>query len=209
MSNAKPTAPPPSRQTRRVSQAAVRPARQIAWPVVVAGLGAVTLVALVVFATLNTINERNARTQPIAGVREFLGVTREHTASPVNYEQLPPVGGPHFANWQNCGIYAEPLTTEYVVHSLEHGAVWVTYQPEIDSAQVTALRQLLRGRPFTILSPFPGQDAPVIASAWGLQLKLDNANDPRLAQFISRYAQGPQTPELGAACTGGVGQPSQ
>lgn len=183
--------------------------RQIPWPAVLGGVGALALVVMVVFATLNTVNERNARTQPIAGVREFLGVTREHTTTPVNYPEVPPTGGPHFANWQNCGIYAKPLTTEYVVHSLEHGAVWVTYQPELDGTQLASLRQLLRGRPYTILSPFIGQDAPVIASAWGVQLKLDNASDPRLAQFISRYAQGPQTPELGAACTGGIGQPSQ
>jgi hypothetical protein len=49
---------------------------------------------------------------------------------------------------------------------------------------------------------------PVVASAWGVQLKVQSASDPRLAQFLQKYEQGPQTPEPGAACTGGVGTPT-
>jgi hypothetical protein len=55
-----------------------------------------------------------------------------------------------------------------------------------------------------VLSPYPGLPAPVVASAWGKQLKLTGADDPRLAAFIREYRQGPQTPEPGAACTGGL-----
>jgi hypothetical protein len=49
--------------------------------------------------------------------------------------------------------------------------------------------------------------SPVVASAWGKQLRLDGAGDPRLERFVSAFQQGPQTPEPGAACTGGVGEP--
>jgi hypothetical protein len=48
-----------------------------------------------------------------------------------------------------------------------------------------------------------------VASAWGYQVKLDSASDPRLEQFIRTFEQGPQTPEPGAACVGGTGTPVQ
>ena len=35
------------------------------------------------------------------------------------------------------------------------------------------------------------------------QLALTGADDPRLEAFVKQYRQGPQTPEPGAACTGG------
>jgi hypothetical protein len=47
----------------------------------------------------------------------------------------------------------------------------------------------------------------VVASAWDKQLRVDSAKDPRLEQFISAYQQGSQTPERGAACSSGVGEP--
>ena len=50
---------------------------------------------------------------------------------------------------------------------------------------------------------YPGIDSPVIVTAWGYQLKLESADDGRLMQFISKYEQGPSTPELGASCSGG------
>ena len=56
---------------------------------------------------------------------------------------------------------------------------------------------------YVVVSPYEGLPAPVIASAWGHQLELDGVADPRLAEFIREYRQGPQTPEPGAACTGG------
>lgn len=56
-----------------------------------------------------------------------------------------------------------------------------------------------------LLSPFPGLSSPVVASAWGLQLTMTNASDRRLPAFVAKYAKyanGPQTSEPGAACSG-------
>ena len=55
-----------------------------------------------------------------------------------------------------------------------------------------------------LASPYEGLDAPVVASAWGKQLRLESADDSELESFIRTYHQGPQTPEPGAACTGGT-----
>lgn len=148
----------------------------------------------------------------IPGVQSFSGLARTHLAGAVSYPQRPPAGGPHSPVWLNCGIYATPVSSTSAVHSLEHGAVWITYRPGLPAAAVSQLQGLVRGespraRSYVILSPYPGLPTSVVASAWGKQLRLASASDPRLPRFITTYAQGPQTPEPGAACSGGTGTP--
>jgi Protein of unknown function (DUF3105) len=137
---------------------------------------------------------------------------RAHVTGTVQYDHSPPVGGDHSAVWQNCGVYDRPVANENAVHSLEHGAVWITYLPDLPSAEVDRLRALVKASydgpdRYVVLSPYPGQSAPIIASAWGHQLTLQNAGDPRLQGFINYFRQGPQTLEPGAPCSGGTGSP--
>lgn len=128
---------------------------------------------------------------------------RNHTQAAVEYEQNPPVGGDHHPTWLNCGIYEEPVPNHHAVHALEHGAVWLTYDPSISDGDLDALRDL-GSQEFMLLSPNEGQEHPIMATAWGRQLGVDNGSDTRLRQFIRDWRQGPQTPEPGAACTGGT-----
>lgn len=205
----KSVSPSSSRQTRKAAAAQARQASALPTPALVVIAILVGLVVLVGLAVVFTIQDRQAATAPIEGVQQFAGQERGHVADGVvvAYNPLPPVGGQHSATWQNCGIYTEPISNENAVHSLEHGAVWVTYQPDLPADQIAALQSKVRGREYALLSPFPGLDSPVVASAWGFQLRLDDVNDDRLERFLRRYLQGPQTPEPGAACFGGVGTP--
>jgi hypothetical protein len=107
--------------------------------------------------------------------------------------------------WQNCGFYGEPIPSERAVHSMEHGAVWITFRPGLDDAGLRRLRDLADS--YVLVSPFANLPSPVVASAWGRQLRLDSISDPRLDAFIQAFRQGPQTPEPGARCTGGAGSP--
>ena len=128
----------------------------------------------------------------------------QHTAGRVTYRETPPVGGLHNVVWQNCGIYDAPIHNEHAVHSLEHGAVWITYRPGVDAAAINRLRTLAADD-YMLLSPYPGLQAPVVASAWNHQIELDGADDPRLPQFVARYKNNPSTtPEFGASCSGGT-----
>lgn len=167
------------------------------------GFGAVAIIVLVVLLIIN--QTQNSAT--ISGVVTYSNLSRTHVTGTVKYAQNPPVGGPHNPVWQNCGIYDTPVANENAVHSMEHGAVWITYQPSLSNSEITQLQNLVRGHSYALLSPYPGLPSPVVISAWGLQLKVNSASDPRLAQFLSKYAQGPQTPEQGAPCTGGTGTP--
>ena len=91
------------------------------------------------------------------------------------------------------------------MHSLEHGAVWITYRPDLPPDQVQILREAASDD-FMLLSPYPGLAGPVVASAWNHQIRLDGATDPRLRAFIDRYKNNPDTtPEFGAPCAGAIG----
>ena len=117
----------------------------------------------------------------------------------VEYEESPPVGGEHSPIWLECKFYDEPIAKEKAVHSLEHGAVWITYDPALSDSDVETLRDRLDEN-YTLLSPYEGQEAAVVVSAWNTQLELDGVDDPRLDDFVTEYRQGPQTPEPGASC---------
>lgn len=151
--------------------------------------------------------------EEIEGVVVFSDPGKDHQNGKIDYPQDPPPGGKHSDAWQNCGIYDQLIPTESVVHSLEHGAVWIAYQPDLPADQVETLRNLVRqeqqtrGEPLLLLAPKPELEAPIVATAWQAQLQLDNAADERLPLFLSRYQNGPFAPEPGAPCTQGVGQP--
>ncbi|AAZ54678.1 hypothetical protein JCM3263A_03870 [Thermobifida fusca] len=146
------------------------------------------------------------RDRNIEGLKEYTGLTRKHVTEDVDYEQSPPVGGDHHAAWQNCGVYDAPLRDLHAVHSLEHGAVWITYRPDLPEDEVKKLAEFYTPGSYVLVSPYEGDmPAPIVASAWGLQLGVESADDPRLPRFLRAYERGPQTPEPGAACHGAVG----
>ena len=185
---------------------------------IIAAVTGVVVLALVgttiaVLTNANAKNSTQAATaaaqagKPIDGVKTFGGLARNHVTGTVDYGQNPPTGGDHSAVDQNCGFYSTPIVDENAVHSLEHGAVWITHDPALPAAQVDILRALAVQNAYVLVSPRNGLPSPVVASAWGIQLQLPAAGDARLAAFLTKYVNGPQTPEPGAACTGGVGNP--
>ncbi|KIF04284.1 membrane protein [Streptomyces sp. RSD-27] len=151
-----------------------------------------------------------ARKAPVNGEQTWdakkLG--RNHVETPVKYEMNPPVGGDHNPRWMNCNgdVYKNPVPEVNAVHSLEHGAVWVTYNEKAAKADVDALAGKVGKTPYTLMSPDKEQAGAIMLSAWGKQLTVATADDPRVAQFFTKYVQGPQTPEPGAACTNGLGE---
>lgn len=132
-------------------------------------------------------------------VQTFEYEPEKHTEEAVEYAESPPVGGEHSSSWLKCGFYDEPIQNERAVHSMEHGAVWITYDPALSESDVDTLKGRLT-ESYTLLSPSEGLEAPVVASAWNTQLALDGVDDPRLDDFVTEFRQGPQTPEPGAPC---------
>lgn len=168
---------------------------------------AVLVVGSIGFAVFNTVQDRVNNRVP-EGTRNFEYAGGDHAAQgeTINYTaEFPPAGGMHDPQWQTCGYYSTPIRSENAVHSMEHGAVWITYRPDLPQDQIDELRDRADDN-YILVSPLPNNPTPVVATSWNHQVQLDSVGDERLDQFIRRFKEGPDTPELGASCTG-IGTP--
>lgn len=195
-------------EIRRAQAARERRNRIVAW-----ALGAAVVVGVAAggWYLVDRDRARNeaakaAAAAPVEGEKTFDDLSRNHVSTPVDYRMSPAVGGDHDQVWMNCNgdVYDREIDETNAVHSLEHGAVWVTYNDKAADGDVGDLAEKVRRTPYTLMSPYAGQSAPIVLSAWGRQLSVDSASDPRVEQFFTKYVQGEQTPEPGAACTGGT-----
>ena len=182
--------------------------KQRPWGTII--IGALVTAVVAAFVVVLILDFRGgAAGGPPGGVEDIdVGAAGRHTEESVDYDQSPPAGGEHNPTWQNAGYYPDPVRNETAVHTLEHGGVWITYSPDLPQGQVEELQQVANSRECVLVSPYPDLEAPVVASAWGKQIQLEGANDPALGRFVGTYLRGKQTPEPGAACTGGVGTPT-
>ncbi|MCU7825459.1 DUF3105 domain-containing protein [Kitasatospora sp. DSM 101779] len=181
--------------------------------IVIFGLAGVLLAGMIGAGTwiaLDAKHDKDAKEAaakaPIQGVQTWDNLSRNHVETKVTYAQTPPVGGDHNPRWANCmgDVYDKPLANENAVHSLEHGAVWVTYNSKASADDIKKLSEKVKATPYTFMSPYPDEKSPITLSAWGTQLNVDSASDPRVEQFFTKYVQGPQTQEPGASCSSGV-----
>jgi hypothetical protein len=144
----------------------------------------------------------------IDGVEAFSVDSNTHTEDDLDYDLRPPVGGDHYPVPGTCGFYdRDAPPDEMIVHSLEHGAVWIAYDPDLDEAQLTALQGLVAQQAKVIATPYQGLDSPLVVSAWGRQLALETVEDPRLAAFVDTYRNTAEVPEPEAPCQG-AGEPA-
>ena len=163
--------------------------------------GAGVVVVVIVAAGLYDLYAKRQLLQDVKTANYPAGL---HSDGSIVYAENPPMGGEHNVVWQNCGIYDAPIHNEHGVHSMEHGAVWITYRPDLPPDQVQTLRDVASDD-YLLLSPYPGLRSPVVASACKHQLTLERADHPGLSAFIARYKNNPETtPEFGASCSGGT-----
>lgn len=159
---------------------------------------------------------------PGAGTSTAPGILEhQHVDGPVKYSITPPVGGPHNPVWMNAGVYTAPVPAERAVHNLEHGAVWITYRPNLTADQVAQLRKFVDRQSlidesaatqisgqesrYMDLTPWTDNDlpSPIVLSAWGHQLRVDSPTDPRMQKFVDTFRHNQTyTPEFGAAVDG-------
>jgi hypothetical protein len=169
----------------------------------------VALAATVLLAGCGSSSAPTPSAAPIPGVDVVNGLPHTHFLGVhLTYSRTPPLGGDHSPYPMTCAVYTTPVPNENAVHSLEHGGVWLTYQPGVDPAPLVTLTGI--DPSYVLVSPYPGQPSKVIATAWGLQLRVDSATDPRLRAFVEQYHAGGQGGEKGAACAGvGLAQAQQ
>lgn len=153
-----------------------------------------------------TVNKQNESDTPeaITGLASKTFDVAQHSTEQVDYgEDSPPFGGVHDGVWLDCNgqVYDIVVREENAVHGLEHGAVWITYDPDLPQDDIDTLADLVDGQGYTFMSPYPGLSSPVSVQAWGQQVFVDSVDDPRIEQFIRVFRQSPtNTPEPGASC---------
>jgi Protein of unknown function (DUF3105) len=217
---------PPGRPGKSIVNQKQTPWGLIITAIVVVAFAAAVVVAVVVTHKSGTSSGANTasskggqavdkndpyRQPELAAAAAIKGVTyrvegqHNHVADRVTYDSTPPVGGNHSGYWADCSgtVYAQPIANENAVHMLEHGAVWITYNAKtVPAGQLATLKSYVSGVDRMALSPYPDLKAPISLQSWGYQLFVNNASDPRIAQFIAtlKYNQ-KTTPEYGATCS--------
>ena len=183
-------------------------ASQRPWGLIAAAVVVVLFAAAVLTYAVLQVNESEANrvdaVDEIEGVQTFdYPAGQEHVTTPVTYEQSPPVGGPHDGEWADCTgtVYDVQIRQENAVHSLEHGAVWITYDPGVVTGDALQTLTDVASESGRMISPNPGQDSPISLQSWNHQLKVDSADDPRIEQFADFLTYNQEFfPEPGASC---------
>jgi len=184
------------------------------WPKRLGWIAGVGLVVLLVGIVL--FDQPEIRGVP-EGTQTILVTENQHVNGTIYAANEVPAGGNMDAAWQNCGFYPGQIRAENIMHSMEHGAVWVAFDPELSDDDISSLRRFVSRsekvlRRFVsrsekvVVSPVADIGAPVIVSAWGFQLDIDDLEDSRLDQFVNEFSGASSAPEPGGRCSGGIGQ---
>jgi len=177
----------------------------------IVALVAIGIVGFGIYEVLKSSETWKDQANAISGIVNYnktdpaLVKSGQHQWGHIDYKQSPPVAGPHNPNWQRCqgDVYPAQIANEHAVHAMEHGAVWITYRPDLPKADVDKLAAKVRGNDFMLMSPSPNLDKPISLQAWGYQLKLDKADDPRIDQFIKALRQNDSQEGAGVVCSSG------
>ncbi|MCW0215259.1 MAG: DUF3105 domain-containing protein [Pseudonocardia sp.] len=159
--------------------------------------------ALAPFTPTETNKDPSAQIQGVQTIPYSAG---DHITPDVRvaYTHSPPLGGKHDGFWAACNgvVYPTAVRQENLVHSIEHGAVWIAYNPDqVSGAALDTLKAKVSNQPYMVMAPYPGLDQPISLQSWAHQLKLSDANDPRIDQFIAALKLNRFTyPEVGASC---------
>ncbi len=188
--------------------------RQTPWGMIIAAVLVVVFAAGVITFAVTRSGGSSSGIKPatatpeqiaqISGIAHRDITARSHVTTTVDYgADSPPFGGNHNAYWAQCTgiVYDHQLANENAVHTLEHGAIWITYQPGLDQASITKLSDKVLGKNYMLMTPYAGLKTPISLQAWGYQLFVQSADDPRIDQFITDLRLNPNTiPEYGASC---------
>ena len=128
-------------------------------------------------------------------VEEFPIEGRDHVSAEVSvdYQTNPPTSGDHYGTPTNWGVYDKELQDESVVHSLEHGGIWISYK-DISDEDKSVLEDIGKtNSQSVVVSPRSANDANIAVASWGKLLKLDTTDKVLIQKYIDMYKN--QSPE--------------
>lgn len=105
----------------------------------------------------------------------------------------PPTSGDHSSPlpWQ---AYDQPVPDMNIIHNLEHGGIYISYQPGLPPEQVARIKALFTkpyGKPDfqptkALIAPRAANDAPIIMSSWRRSMKLQTFDEQKMIEYYLR-----------------------
>ena len=141
---------------------------------------------------------RNQRPSEIAGHELTLlseSGSGRHVTSQVNYPTRPPVSGEHAGQPTSCGKFGEPLPDENLVHTLEHGAIGLFFDPQqADQEDIERLEGVVDDYESHVFSaPYEQMPSAFAIASWGEMMRLDELDLPAVREYIDTFRQkGPE-----------------
>jgi len=148
---------------------------------------AVIIASVLIVGGIVWVTTKASQTGPLQG-EEFESQGGQHIAvgeEHIPYNSNPPTSGPHYVEPHPAGIFDNELVQENVVHSLEHGGIWITYKPDLPQDQIDQLKNIVRrNRAQVLLSPRAANDSLIALASWTRLLKLEQIDEDKIVSFI-------------------------
>lgn len=118
---------------------------------------------------------------------------REHVSSKEYGGDQPPTSGSH-ANPVAWGVYDTEVRDDQVIHNMEHGGIYVSYQPDLPQDQIEKLKKLL-SEPFSnpefqpkkiVLAPRAANKSPIELSSWRRSESLASYDQQKIKEYVTR-----------------------
>lgn len=151
-------------------------------------VAAILVIGGIVYSSAQNAANRAVSTDPLMG-EENPTTSADHVTNASQViipDGQPPTAGPHFANPQGLGVYDAPIEDGRAIHSLEHGIIWITYNPDkVDAAGVKKLMEVQKAYSNdVIISPRPANKDAVDVASWRRLLKFDSVDVDQLKKFV-------------------------
>jgi hypothetical protein len=126
-------------------------------------------------------------------------ITRDHLSTAIDYSLYsnPPTYGPHHPPISDAsgsitprptGVYTTAQPDEDLVHNLEHGHVWISYNPSLisatDLAALTAMVNDGGTNAGVIVTPRPQDTTAIAVASWAHLLTLSSFDAAQIRAFI-------------------------
>ena len=123
------------------------------------------------------------------------GATHVTEGEKVTYQSQPPTSGDHWPDPLRDGIYDIEKPDEAIVHSLEHGRIWISYRPDIPDEIKEQVRAIAKREVRVIVTPRAANATDIALAAWNRldTFSKEEFNESRVRDFIRRYRdKGPE-----------------
>lgn len=100
--------------------------------ILIVGVSLAALVAVIIWAYLESSKPLPGELTSDLG-REHIPVGSDILGAQAGQGSNPPTSGKHYPDWIRAGVYQDPQDDGYLIHSLEHGYVILSYNCDFEA----------------------------------------------------------------------------